>query len=411
MDSNSQVLADNLSPESLFGALFDPIVWADPYPLYAELRGREPVAELAADLWVASSHAGVQALLRDPSCSSDERRRTVVVESDEEEDTFPPMVQDLLVFKDPPDHTRLRKLIVRAFTSRQIQSIQPRAIEIVDGLLDDALALGEFDVIEDLGHPLAVQIICELLGVPFADRHMFSEWGAALARVLDPGVLRTPEQDAVAGAAAESFGAYFEDLIADRRNDSADDLLSELIAAEEDGDRLSMEELVSVCLLLLVAGYETTVNLVGNGFVALMNNRDQYRLIGDRPAVLPSAINELLRFDSPVQMTIRISLERLELDGHSVPPGVSIVSFIGAANRDPNVFADPDVVDVTREHNPHLAFGGGIHHCLGAALARVEAQAAFAGLTRRMPAVELIDAVRRPTFTLRGFSNVRAKSA
>ena len=255
---------------------------------------------------------------------------------------------------------------------------------------------------------LPITIICELLGVPFDDRDHFSEWGSALARVLDPGALRTPEQDRVAAAAIDSLSHYFDDLIRARRSQPTDDLLSELIAAEADGDRLQLDELINVCLLLLVAGYETTVNLVGNGFVALMRDRDRFDELVRTPDKLPAVVEELLRIDSPVQMNIRVAVEPIDLAGIVIPAGDEIISFIGAANHDPSVFRRPDVLAFDRPTNPHLAFGGGMHHCLGAALARVEAAAAFAGLAARCPRIELVGSVRRPTFTLRGFESITA---
>lgn len=400
------LLPADLDALTLFGSLFDPTIWADPYPLYAELRERGSVLKIDEHLWAVSSHSTVQGLLRSSTTSSDERNGLLA--SDEPAESFPDAIRDLFLFMDPPDHTRLRSLVVRAFTPRQVKAIEPRATAIVDGLLDAALERGEFDVAGDLGHPLALQIICELLGVPFEDRQRFSEWGDVLARLLDPGALRTAEQDAVAKDAAEQLGDYLSDLIDVRRAAPGSDLLSELIAAEEDGDRLREDELVSVCLLLLVAGFETTVNLVSNGFVALMEHRDAFRQLCDQPALLGSAVNEMLRYDSPVQMTVRVAMADLDLDGVTIPNGSSVIAFLAAANRDPLVFEQPTKFDIGRSTNPHLAFGNGIHHCLGAALARTEAQAAFLGLARRMPDVELVEAVRRPTFTLRGHTKVTA---
>lgn len=402
----TSLLPDDLDALTLFGSLFDPTIWADPYPLYGELRERGAALQLEDHLYVVSSHSAVQGLLRNPNTSSNELNGLIAAQ--EPVDSFPEAIRDLFLFMDPPDHTRLRSLVVRAFTPRQVKSIEPRATAIVDGLLDAAIERGEFDVAADLGHPLALQIICELLGVPFEDRQRFSEWGDALARLLDPGALRTPEQDAVAKVAAQGLGDYFTDLIAVRRTAPGTDLLSELIAAEEDGDRLREDELVSVCLLLLVAGFETTVNLVSNGFVALMERRDAFRELCAGPELMGTAVNEMLRYDSPVQMTVRVAMDEIELDGVTIPSKSSVIAFIAAANRDPLVFDRPNELDITRASNPHLAFGNGIHHCLGAALARTEAQEAFLGLARRMPDVELVEAIRRPTFTLRGHTRVTA---
>lgn len=395
-----------ITAEELFGALFDPEVWADPYPLFERLREHDPVLEISPGVWVITSHSEVQAVLRHPDVSSNERNGRLA--APEPDDQYPDAMHQLLVFIDPPDHSRLRRLVVRAFTPRQVAMIEPKATEIVDRLLTAAATKERFDLIDDLGQPLAVQIICELLGVPFEDQHRFSDWGNALARVLDPSVLRSPDQDAAAAAATAAFVDFFADLIAKRRAQPTDDLLSELIAAEDDGDQLTMDELISTAMLILVAGYETTINLVGNGFVALMADRSQYDALCDDPGLAGSATNELLRFDSPAQMTTRIAMADIELDGRTIKASDSIILFIGAANQDPNAFTAPRSLDIGRSPNPHLAFGAGIHHCLGAALARTEATAVFAGLARHFPNIELMEATRRPTFTLRGFDSVVA---
>ena len=398
------LLGENLTLESLFGTLIDPVVWADPYPLYEELRTRDAVAKLDDNLWVLSSHEAVHHVLRHPSCSSDERRSTNAIASEE---GYPETIGDFMLFMDPPDHTRLRRLVARAFTPRQVKFIEPRAESIVAELLDAARDRGTLDVVSELAHPLALQIICELLGVPFEDRSRFAGWGSALARLVDPGVLRTPEQDAASVAATAEFREYFIDLIDTRRARPSDDLLSELIAAEEDGDRLSIDDLVSVCLLVLVAGYETTVNLVGNGVVALLEHRDQWDRLGAGGDIFTTAVNEFLRHDSPVQMVFRTATDDIDVAGRQIASGDAMITFLAAANRDGDVFDDPHRLDVGRTNNPHVAFGGGIHHCLGAALARTEAVAAFRGLRETFPDMQIAgQPVRRPTFTLRGFTEV-----
>jgi len=403
---STAVNVSTITAEELFGALFDPTVWADPYPLFDELQRHDPVLEIDSGLWVITSHEAAQTLLRHPDVSSNERNGRLA--SPNPDDHYPEAMHQLLVFIDPPDHSRLRRLVVRAFTPRQVSMIEPRATDIVDQLLTAAAGKDTFDVVGDLAHPLAVQIICELLGVPFADQHRFSEWGDALARVLDPSALRSPEQDVAAAVAATAFADYFSDLISQRRSRPTDDLLSELIAAEDNGDQLSSDELISIAMLILVAGYETTVNLVGNGFVALMKDRSQYRALCADPDLSAAATNELLRIDSPVQMTVRIATANITIGSKTIKAQDSMIMFLGAANQDPAVFDQPRVLDIERSPNPHLAFGSGIHHCLGAALARVEAAAAFAGLARHFPDIELLDADRRSTFTLRGFNSVTA---
>lgn len=403
---STAVNVSNITAEQLFGALFDPAVWANPYPLFDELQRHDPVLEIDSGLWVITSHEAAQALLRHTSVSSNERNGRLAIP--DPDDHYPEAMHQLLVFIDPPDHSRLRRLVVRAFTPRQVAMIEPRATEIVDQLLTVAADRDTFDVVGDLAHPLAVQIICELLGVPFADQHRFSEWGDALARVLDPSALRSPEQDLAAAAAAAAFADYFTELISERRARPTPDLLSELIVAEDDGDQLSGDELISIAMLILVAGYETTVNLVGNGFVALMNHRDQYEALCADPGLAAAATNELLRIDSPVQMTVRVATDDITVGQKTIKAQDSMIMFLGAANQDPAVFDQPRTLDIERSPNPHLAFGSGIHHCLGAALARTEAAAAFAGLARHFPDVQLARASRRPTFTLRGFDSVVA---
>lgn len=403
---STAVNVSKITAEQLFGALFDPTVWADPYPLFDELQRHDPVLEIDSGLWVITSHEAAQGLLRHPDVSSNERNGRLA--TPDPDDHYPEAMHQLLVFIDPPDHSRLRRLVVRAFTPRQVAMIEPRATEIVDQLLTAATERDTFDVVSDLAHPLAVQIICELLGVPFEDQHRFSEWGDALARVLDPSALRSPEQDLAAAAAAAAFADYFTELISERRSRPTADLLSELIAAEDNGDQLSGDELISIAMLILVAGYETTVNLVGNGFVALMNDRDQYEALCADPGLAAAATNELLRIDSPVQMTVRVATADIELGPKTIKAQDSMIMFLGAANQDPTVFDRPRTLDIERSPNPHLAFGSGIHHCLGAALARTEASAAFAGLARHFPDIQLLSADRRPTFTLRGFDSVIA---
>lgn len=402
-----QLLPGLLTVESLFGALFDPVVWADPYPLFAELRERSPVTSLGDHHWVVAGHAEVREVLLSKACSSDERRGNAAAAG--EVDSYPQVIRELFLFMDPPDHTRLRNLVVRAFTPRQVREIEPRANAIVARLLAEASQKSTFDIVGDFGQPLAVEVICELLGVPFADRFKFSGWGDAIARLIDPGALRTPEQDEVARHATEELCGYFDDLIQTRRSSPGDDLLSQLIEVEEDGDRLDRAELVSVCLLLLIAGFETTINLIGNGLMALTGEGGAYRRLADEPEVAVTAVNECLRIDSPVQMNVRIALEDLVIGAKRIPAGDSIVSFLGAANRDPRVFDRPDRFDIDRADNPHLAFGAGIHHCLGAALARTEAVAALAGLARTMPDLRIVEAERRPTFTLRGYNSIIAE--
>jgi cytochrome P450 len=312
---------------------------------------------------------------------------------------------------DPPDHSRLRSLVARAFTPKRIADLRPAAESITAALVDETAAAAAsgavVDLIRSLAYPLPVQVICRLLGVPEADEATFTGWSGALARSLDPSVLRSPEVDAAIRAAEGDMAAYLENLLAFRRTTPGDDLLSALLAVEGDGDRIATVEVVDLALLLLVAGHETTVNLIGNGILALLRTPDQLELLRHRPELIASAVDELLRFDSPVQMTQRVATEDLDLVGSRVRAGDEILLVLGAANRDPLVFAEPHRLDVTRDARRHLAFGGGIHHCLGAALARLEGQVALSALLAGFSHLELAgQPVRRPTFNLRGLESL-----
>ena len=359
--------------------------------------------------------------MRDPRLSSDERNSELHEAFTQSRDGpargifGDEMGQAVLLFLDPPDHTRLRGLVSKAFTPKVVERLRNRTQELVDGLLDTVAARGDeqMDVITDLAYPLPVVIICELLGVPAADHVTFQRWSRELAGSIDPQPLRTPEQEARIHTAAEAFAEYFADLIARRRQHPRDDLLSALIVAEEAGDRLSEPELLATAMFLLIAGHETTVNLVGNGTLALLRHRDQLDRLRDDPFLDRNAIEELLRFDSPVMITQRITLEEYEIGGVTIPARQQIIPLLGAANRDPEAFPDPDRLDLGRDAAArHLAFGGGHHFCLGAALARLEGQVAIGTLVRRFPELELAgEPVRRETFTLRGLEHLPVRIA
>ncbi len=388
----------------------------DPYEFFRLLREHEPVHKTPFGVYLLSRHDDVTTVVRDPRLSSDERHSELhqaFVESSDEPTRGifgEEMGQAVLLFLDPPDHTRLRGLVSKAFTPRMIERLRARIQELVDGLLDAVQERGDgtMDVVADLAYPLPVVIICELLGVPAADHATFQEWSRELAGSIDPQPLRTPEQEERIHAAAEAFVEYFADLIARRRLDPGDDLLSALIEAEQEGDRLSEPELLATALFLLVAGHETTVNLIGNGTLALLRHPDQLDRLRTDPALDRNAIEELLRFDSPVQLTQRITLDEYDVGGTTIPARQQIIPLLGAANRDPEAFPEPDRLDLGREGaGRHTAFGGGHHFCLGAALARLEGQIAIGTLARRFGHLELAgDPVRRETFTLRGLERL-----
>jgi hypothetical protein len=378
-----------------------PEVIADPYPLYHRLRAEDPVHQSPMGFWVLTRYDDVAGMLRDPRFGRKGFERLL-------EARFGEARFDLsMLFRDPPDHTRLRALVSKAFTPRVVEQMRRHIEQIVDDLLDAVEPRGAMDVLSDFAYPLPVVVICEMLGVPAADRDRFRTWTADIARILDAIILPTgPEVIERGMAARHELVGYFRVLIAERRGRPRGDLLSELIAAEEQGDRLSEGELMATILLLFVAGHETTVNLIGNGTLALLRHPTQLRRLREDPSRLPGAVEELLRYDGPVQRTARISTVEVELGGRAIPEGSIVLGIIGAANRDPAVFPDPDRLDVARADNRHLAFGGGIHFCLGASLARLEAQIAFGTMLRRLPRLALATATLewRPAAVLRGLT-------
>lgn len=387
---------------------FDPEFRANPYPLYHRLRAEDPVHwSSLAGRWVLSRHADCVVVLRDTArFSADPYKwdgfQEFLQTLGSEESPLLRMQTSWMLMKDPPDHTRLRTIVTKAFTPRVAEGMRSRIQAIVDGLLDKVHAAGQMDLIADFAYPLPTMVICEMMGVPVADQEEFKTWTRDLARSLDPIV--TTEIIEAANQATVSFSAYFRALIAKRRQNLQNDLLSGLIAAEEQGDRLNEEELVATAILLLGAGHETTMNLIGNGTLALLQNPEQLSRLQADPTLMQSAVEEFLRYDGSVQMTARTALVDVEMGGKTIPKGQQAIILLGAANRDPEVFPDPDRLDITRKDNKHIVFSYGIHHCLGAPLARVEAHVAFATLLRRMPNLRLAtnDLEWRETVTLRG---------
>jgi cytochrome P450 len=373
---------------------FDPGFRIDPYPVYRRLREESPVHQTAPGVWLLSRYADCAALLRDPRASSDARNSAeyqVLMRNQEESGAqgFDLEGRSFL-FLDPPDHTRLRGLVSKAFTPRVVELLRPRIQQIVDELLDAAAANDRMEVIEALAYPLPVQVISEMLGVPREDSEVFKGWSRVLAQGLDPTPAMDPEQQARLIEASTAFTDYFRVLIAKRRRDPADDLLSALIAVEERGDTLTEPELLSTCILILIAGHETTVNLIGNGLLSLLRDPAAMSRFRDDPSVKRTAIDELLRYDPPVQLTSRILLDDYEVDGTVIRKGESAVLLLASANRDAAEFDQPDTLDLARANNRHLAFGYGIHYCLGAPLARVEGEIALSSLARRFPGMTLI---------------------
>jgi pimeloyl-[acyl-carrier protein] synthase len=389
---------------------FLPEVHEDPYPLYHQLRAADPVHRSPLGFWVLTRHADVLAMLRDARMSRDPRRseRMELLRSSAEVDELLSSEEAApsMLFVDPPDHTRLRALVTKAFTPGAVERLRPRIEAIVAELLDRVGDAGEMDVVEDLAYPLPVTVICELFGVPERDRDRFRAWSRELVRLLDPLVPTDSLERAL--RARQALRDYLRELIAERRAHPAGDLLTALIAAEDQGRQLSEPELVSMCVLLLVAGHETTVNLIANGTLALLRHPEARAGLQAGAELPGSAVEELLRYDSPVQFTSRHALADLEIGGRRVRAGETVIAVLGAANRDPAQFPDPDRLDLTRAPNRHVAFGGGIHFCLGAPLARVEARIAIGALLARLPGLELgpRPPVRRDTVTLRGLASL-----
>lgn len=393
---------------------FDPEFRRNPYPTYRRLLTEDPVQQSPLGGLILSRYADCTALLRDPRSSSDFRKsdnfRQQALDQGLDYDALLEENRSFL-FLDPPDHTRLRGLVNKAFTPKVVEGLKPRIQAIVDELLSSALERGQIDVMEDYAYPLPVAIICDMLGVPVEDNVRFREWTKEAARSLDPDELLSPAEQAARQATFDAFSAYFEDLITKRRAAPRDDLISALIAAEDEGSKLTHEELVSTCILILIAGHETTVNLIGNGTLQLLRHPDQLALLRDRPDLLKTAVEELLRFDPPVQLTGRLAMEDIQIGDKVLRKGQQATMLIGAANRDPEQFPDPDRLDITRAENRHIAFGMGIHFCLGAPLARVEGQVAIGELVARTSSLELVvdEPPYKENLVLRGLAELQVR--
>jgi cytochrome P450 len=384
---------------------------ANPYPVYARLRADHPVLyDDATDHWLVSRYVDVNALLRDRRFG-----RTYLHLATHEEMGHPPdppqldpfwhLIRSGILDMEPPDHTRVRRLVSKAFTPRTVEALKPSVQAIVNRLVDAVRGTGEFDLIANVAEPLPVEIIAEMLGVPEADRHHLRPWSAEICLLyeLNP----TPDYERRAVAASVEFTGYLRELSRERRRTPQDDLISRLAMVLDEGDRLTEDELIGTCVLLLNAGHEATVNATGNGWWALFRNPDQLERLRADHSLIPRAVEELLRFDTPLQMFERWVLEHVEILGQRIPRGSELGLLFGSANHDPEVFAEPSRLDVGRDPNPHVTFGAGIHFCLGAPLARVELETSFRTILENIPRLELVEEPRwKPGYIIRGLESL-----
>ena len=373
----------------------------NPYPTYERLRRTDPVHRMRLmDAWALTRHRDVDRLLRDHATFSS------AVRTDVQRRTGLSSMLDM----DPPDHTRLRSLVSQAFSPRAIERLRPRITQLADDLVEAAARRGRFDLMAALAFPLPVVVIAEMLGVPAEDLTRFESWSNDIALNVEPS-LGEEQVQRVRNATVE-ITEYFEAIIRQRRAEPRDDLISALLAAEEDDDRLTHEEMISTLILLLAAGNETTRNLIGNGMLALLSNPGQLQLLRDNPDLLGPAIKEVLRYDPPVQLDGRVPTVDVEFGGRRIRAGQFVIGVIGAANRDPEVFEDPNTLDIRRSGTSHLSFGRGIHYCLGAPLAELEASIALRALLGRFPSLRLdSEPSHRPQTVLRSLRHLWLEAA
>ena len=389
--------------------LFGPDMLADPYPIYHRLRETEPVLRVPqVEAWVVTSYDGVAAGLRSPALSSDRYPRVRHKLAEKGLDHLATDRVRSLINRDAPDHTRLRGLVNKAFTPRTIASLEGRIRTIVEEVLD-AIPSGSFDLVQSLAYPLPVIVIAEMLGIPTADRGLFKKWSDEISILFSGEIGMIPEpMIRRASEAREELVEYLAAAVKERRSHPKEDLLTALIRAEENGGHLSEDELYSTAVLLLIAGNETTTNLIGNGLNALLNHPEQHRRLWADSNLIPQAVEEMLRFDSPVQLTTRVAKSDVDVAGTKVPAGDWVYFILGAANRDPNHFPHPDRFDLDRVNTKHSSFGVGPHFCLGAPLARLEMQVALRTLMQRFPRLRLGDEKPeyRNNFNLRGLKSL-----
>ena len=379
-----------------------PLFRANPYPAYQFLRDAAPIWRLPTGEWLVSTHAACTAVLRDPRMG---HNNTGEITPEVAAEPAVASLMRTMLMVDPPFHTRLRSLVTKAFTARRVEELRPRIEAIVDDLLDAVEDNGGMDVIHDFAHKLPVTVICDMLGVPEKDRAQFLNESTVRGRILDPVPLTREELDQASASFAAS-GEYFRGLFAYRREHPGDDLTTALLNAREADDSLTEDEVLANIGLLFGAGHETTTNLIGNGVLALHRNPAELARLKEDPSMIPNAVEEVLRYDSPVQLTGRTALVDQEVLGQPIAKGEQVITLLGAGNHDPSAYpGDPDELDVGRPGVRAISFGGGIHHCLGAQLARIEGDVAFRRLLERLPNMRLTDpdnVTWKPTITLRG---------
>ena len=379
----------------------------NPYPALAELRkAGQPVWHEPSGMFLAATYQDANAVLRNRSLGRIFQPR----QPDENWNEFNWLHSDSLLDSEPPKHTRLRSLLVKAFNKNKIESLRPDVERLTTALLKDIetklAETGQFDVIADFAEPLPVKVIAALLGFPDEDEHLLRPWSQAIVKMYE--VNRTPEDELAAQVASHEFAEYVRALMEERKRKPGTDLISDLAAVEEDGQKLNAQELIATCVLLLNAGHEASVNGFGNGFVAMIERPDQHKLLAKKPFELAeTAVDEFIRFDAPLHLFERTATADVEIGGVLVKEGQKIASLLGSANRDESVFQNPTEMDLTRDPNPQIGFGAGIHFCIGAPLARMEMTTSLPALMKKYPHLQLVsEPIRRPGFVLRGYEKV-----
>jgi cytochrome P450 len=396
--------------QTLLMQLLDPSNRADPYPVYERIRESGPLLMPEAHLTVFSSFRDCDDVFRHPDSASDGTKSTMVQRRMAEGEVVRPLGTPGFLFLDPPDHTRLRRLVSKAFVPKVVKALEPDVTAMVDDMLDRVADAGRLDAIADLAYPLPVAVICRLLGVPLEDEPKFSRASAVLAQALDPFITVTgemPDNVDERLQAGDWLRGYLRDLIDQRRSAPRDDLISGLIAAEEAGDQLTEDEIVATCNLLLIAGHETTVNLIANAIFAMLRQPGQWTALANDPSRVAAVVEETMRHDPPVQLAMRIAAEDLTIGSTRLAKGDTMMMLLAAAHRDPEAFDRPDVFDPDRDGIRHLGFGKGPHFCLGAPLARLEASVALRAVTARFPGATIGgEPVYKPNLTLRGMESL-----